>query len=256
MKKLLFIPVVLCSFLASAQSTFQIKEAGAATNLAPNATIQVTTDPETQVKVILDIKNISAQPQTYNAKRYDVILNTVYGSDTTSAIAYFCFGGSCYDKTIGTSPTPLHLQPNKSASDTSAAFYMLAADLDETTRIGYSVVKYTFINVNNAADSMQVTIRYNSLTTAIKKNNTNVSSFEIFPNPANEIAILKVNSLKVFDSQLTIFNSLGAVVSEKTAAITEGRNTIDLKIENLSTGIYFVNIKNSDTNITRKLIVK
>lgn len=261
MKKLLFIPVVLCSLLASAQSTFKIKEDGTTTNLAPNATIQVTTDPETNVKVTLDIKNISAQPQTYNAKRYDVVLNTVYGADTTAANAFFCFAGSCYDNSIRTSQTPIHLQPNKSASDTTnenplATYYMLVADLDETTRIGYSVVKYSFINVNNAADSMQVTIRYNSLTTAIKKNNTDASSFEIYPNPANESAVLKINSLKAFDSQLTIINTLGAVVSERTAAITEGKNNIDLKIENLSTGIYFVNIKGSDTNITKKLIVK
>jgi hypothetical protein len=261
MKKILFLAAVLLSITISAQpTTFQLKIDGTQTNITPNQTINVVTFPSTNSKVTFDIKNITNVAQSYRAKRYDILLHT-NTIDNTAADAYFCFAGTCYGSSIFVSPTPLRLQPGKSASDTTivnpqAAFYMLVADLDEASTVGYSIVKYTFQNVNTPSDSIQVTLKYNSASVGINKVNNTVASFEIFPNPAVESAFLNINSLKAFDGTVTVYNALGASVSEKSVNLIEGKNTVDLKVGSLVSGLYFVNIKTADVSITRRLVLK
>lgn len=252
MKNLFLIPAALLTLSASAQS-LQLKNIGTGQVLAPNSVIELITTPEGNVKANIDFKNTSGSSHTYNVKRYDVLLNTVNSSDAASA--YFCFGGSCYGASTMTSPTPIVLMSGKSASDTSAAYCILTADLDEATVIGKSAVKYTFFNVAQTSDSVQVTLKYNS-TLGISKNNKDVSSFEIFPNPASENAFVKINATKAFEAKMTLYNSLGAVISEKPANISEGKNTIDLKIETLSPGLYFVNVKTTEASVTKRMIIK
>ncbi|MES2678507.1 MAG: T9SS type A sorting domain-containing protein [Bacteroidota bacterium] len=253
MKKLLLIPAaLLLSLFASAQASMQIVEVGSQQTLTANQVINMAVFASTNIKTTLDIRNTSNSPKTYNVRRYDMTLNTVSGN---AAEAYFCFGGSCYGAATYTSPTSLVLQPGKAASDTNAAFYLLVADLDEAPVAGLSVVKYTFFNVYSANDTMQITLRYNGLV-GINKVNKDLNAFDVYPNPASESAFLKVNALKAFDSKLTVYNSLGAVVSEKQLTISEGKNNIDLKVESYPTGIYFINIKTSESSVTKRLIIK
>ncbi len=253
MKKLLFAPALtLLSMVTLAQTSIQIKEVGGQQILAPNSLVNVAVFANTNVKVIMDIKNTSATTNTYNVKRYDVTLNTANGTD---AEAYFCFGGSCYGKLTTISPTPLVLRAGKSASDTNAAYFLLTADLDEAPVAGLSVVKYTYFNVNNANDSLQVTLKYNGAV-GIGKTAKDLSGIELYPNPATDGTLLKVNSVKSADSKITIYNSLGAVVSEKQVYLNEGRNNIELKVENYATGVYFVNVKSKDSSVTKRLIIQ
>lgn len=253
MKKLLLVPATLLSFMIAAQSTIQLKDLGTNQVLAPNAIVQRTTFASSNVKVNIDIKNTSNSPQSYTVKRYDVHLNSANGD---TAAAYFCFGGSCYGAGTIVSPSNLHLQAGKSANDTAALYYFLTADLDEAPTVGLSLVKYTFFNVNNTTDSVQVTIKYNNGNVGINAINKDLTAIDIFPNPATESAFLKISAVKAIDTKLTIYNALGAVVTEKAILINEGKNNVDLKAENLSPGIYFVNLKTNDASVTKRLIVK
>jgi len=231
-----------------AQSTIQLKHVQESAVLAPNATVFVTTVAESNTKVDFDIKNTSANTQYYNAKRYDVILNT-------GASAYFCFAGNCYGDQTFVSPTSITLTAGQSASEIPGSFNILTSDLDEGQVVGLSVVKYTFINTANASDSVQVTIKYNGTTVSVKEVAKTLSSFEIFPNPAKETASIRINSPKSVESTLSLFNSLGESVYQKVIAITEGKNKIDLNVENLPAGVYFASIKTGDSTISKKLII-
>ena len=162
MKKLFFIPFTLLSLNFFSQ-TIVLKNADTGFTLAPNATVPKTTSPDANFKVTLDIKNISATTQTYTAKRYDVLLNTDAPS-TTTASAYFCFGGNCYGASTIVSPNNLVLNSGQSASEIVGLYYMLIADLDEASVVGESRVKYTFANVNAPNDTVQITIKYNGTT--------------------------------------------------------------------------------------------
>jgi len=255
---LLFFATFL-SFGVYSQSTFKINVDGSPASLSPNQVLTISTAAATNTKTTFDIRNTTASPQTFRAKRYDLVLHTA--PDATQAEAYFCFAGSCYGSGVKISLNDLHLQPGKSASDTTianplAAFYMLIADLDEASTVGYSLVKYTFQNVNTPNDSIQISVKYNSQGVGISKVNNEVASFDVYPNPASESAFLKINALQSFDSKLLIYNSLGSLISEKTTVVNEGKNNVDLKIENLSPGLYFVSIKTRESSVTRRLIIK
>ena len=86
MKKLLLIPAILLSITISAQTTIQLKDIGTNQTLTPNAIVQRTTFASSTSKVSFDIKNTSNTAQTYNVKRYDVVLNK---SNVDTAAAYF-----------------------------------------------------------------------------------------------------------------------------------------------------------------------
>jgi hypothetical protein len=55
---------------------------------------------------------------------------------------------------------------------------------------------------------------------------------------------------------MTVVNSLGATISDKQVSLTEGKNKIDLNTGDLSTGIYFVVVKDGRSTVTKKFIVK
>jgi hypothetical protein len=254
MKKLLLLSSTLFSFYVVAQSGIQLKQVtnSGTITLVPNATITSVTIPNANTKVTLDVKNTSASTQSYIVKRYDVLLNS---TPSATAVAYFCFAGSCYGDVIFQSPSPLVLRSNKSASDTTASFFMLVGDLDEADVVGPSIVKYTFKNMNNANDTAQVTIKYNGSVGVNELNNT-VNSFDVFPNPARVQTVLKINALKDFNTNLSIYNALGVQLSEKQIQLNSGKNTIPLSLEGLSAGIYFVTIRSEKRAITKRIVVE
>ncbi len=204
----------------------------------------------------VDFKNNGATKNAYKVRRYDILLNKTGTAD--SAIAHFCFGGQCFMSSPSISPDADTLIPGKSASQLAGPNMMLDADLDEGGFVGLSIVKYTLFNTILSSDTVQFTIVYNGskTITAIPESNLSLSSFEIFPNPVKDNAVLKVSSIHAFETTLLVYNALGAVVYEKEISLNEGKNKIELNFENLNSGIYFASLKSENGNIIKKIIVQ
>jgi hypothetical protein len=250
MKKLLLCLTAITSFTAYSQLSMQVSTQG--NNVSPNGTVTAVTTASGNTKVIFDIKNTSNSNKSFNVKRYDVLLHTA-GASTASA--YFCFAGSCYGAQTMVSPASLSLSPGQSASQVPGSFNMLTTDLDEANTVGLSLVKYTFFNINQASDSLQVTVAYNQ-PTGVNEITNLISAFDLFPNPVNETATIRVTSFKALEGKFCIYNTLGAIVSEKSITLTEGKNKIDFNAETLPSGIYFANLKFGNSSTTKKFIVK
>ena len=252
MKKILLLGVLGLTVNVFAQSTIQVKDHTNNVLLAPNDTVYVATTAETNFKIELDIKNTDLNStHRYTAIRYNAVLNA-------GASAYFCFAGSCYGDQTFISPNSLTLTGGQSASDIAGTFNTLVTDLDEGPVAGLSIIKYSFINVDNMSDSVQVSIRYNAApsTVGIKESSKNLNaSFGIFPNPAKETTSLLVNAVKATESSVQLFNSLGEVVYQKNVNLVEGKNKIEVSLENLASGVYFANLKTENGNVSKKLIV-
>ena len=249
MKKIIILFSCLFCLKGFSQSSILLTNNSTSATLAPNAVITVTTTPSSNTQVVFDIKNTSASQKSYNAKRYDVVLNS-------GATAYFCFAGSCYGDQTFVSPTPIVLNANQSASQIQGQYNMLMADLDEGTLVGYSLVKYTFVNAANSNDSIQVSIKYNAvlgLTDLI--NRTSINSFDLFPNPATTATSIKVNSKGAVEAKLSVYNALGAMISEKPVSIIDGKNKLDLLLTDFNSGVYFIQLKTNTNIITKRLIV-
>ena len=54
------------------------------------------------------------------------------------------------------------------------------------------------------------------------------------------------------ESTVTIYNTMGQVVYQNTGL----SNKTEIKLDNINSGLYFVNINNSEMNITEKVIIK
>jgi hypothetical protein len=252
MKKIFLVLMSAVSASVFAQSSILLTTNG--NTFAPSSIIFTTTTPNGNTKIDVDIKNTSASTQTYTVKRYDIQLNAV---GNTTADAYFCFAGNCYPDFTMVSPNTLVLNSGQSTAQSTVAYTKITADLDEASAVGLSIVKYTVINTNTATpgDTVQFTIKYNA-PAGISEVSGIVSSFELWPNPVNDVATVKVQSTRAAEGKLVIHNALGAVIYERQVSITEGKNKIDLNAEGFSTGIYFASLKFGNSSVTRKFVVK
>jgi len=249
MKKTLLSLFTLAAITVYSQGTIRITNTGNSQTVVPNSFIDLTTSANANTNVIFDVTNTGTTTNVYNAKRYDLVLNS-------GAAAYFCFAGNCYGPGVLVSPNSLTLTPGQSASEIAGLYQKLVADLDEGPATGVSRVKYTFINASDVNDSIQVTLRYNDPAAGLKEVNSSLNTFLLSPNPANDYTSIKINSNNNYTGSLSVFNSIGSLVSEKNISVTKGDNKIVLNTTELNTGIYFVSLKAGEAVVTKKLIIK
>jgi hypothetical protein len=240
----------------AAQSSIQLSDITNTANPVPvahNSIIYLTSSFGSTKKISFDITNTSTSTITYNVKRYDIKLNS---TPDDTAIAYFCFGGLCYTAETKVSPNPVTLGPGKSASDTAASSYNLIAYLDDASKKGCSEIRYTIFNTANTSDSAQVTVNYNcAAPAAISDFRSEQLTFGIFPNPAKNLAMLRLDSKENARVRILVYNSLGQMVIQKDVMLETGNNSAGLDISTLPSGIYIVNVKKGDLVQTRKLII-
>lgn len=255
MKKLFIVPALALFLASGVQAQIQVSNytnGAPGVPIAANGTVQIYTAPEVNFKVTFDIQNTSATTKTYTAKRYDVLLNSNQPVSATTATAYFCFGGYCYGRTTTISPNNIALDANEKASQKPGDYWTLIADLDEAQDVGLSLVKYTFMNVNNNADSAQVTIQYNDVWTGVKEASANSAlKFGIFPNPSNSgIVTLKGD---VDFTKVEVINQLGSVILSKNQTFVDGKINLDLSTS--APGVYFIKAYSGNKSRTEKLVI-
>lgn len=258
MKKVLLFIAVFVTLGAQAQSSFKIygitsnTAALSPTLLVANQILQLNSTPEDIKKYHVDIENTSTiNANKYLIKRYDVLV-------ANGAVPNFCFAGGCYSTDIVVSPDTLKLNASQKASDLNAtvANSTLDADLLELNQtVGKSIIKYSFFNALNKSDSLQITFSYNGAIVGIKENQKTLSSLSLFPNPANDNAVLKISSNKEQNTQLSIYSVMGSVVDKQTIALNNGENEIKINVKNYPSGVYFVSLNDGNTTITRRLVV-
>jgi hypothetical protein len=69
-----------------------------------------------------------------------------------------------------------------------------------------------------------------------------VENISLYPNPASQMATLNFSSAKDSDYQIRVINSLGQSVYSSEGKASEGTNKINLNLENLSSGLYIVQL--------------
>lgn len=190
MKKIFTLLSVAFVINANSQSSLLVTNTENSETLTANGIIPITTSASGNSKVTIDIKNNSAATKSYGVKRYDVVLNS---TATETASAYFCFAGGCYPDITMVSPNNITLNAGQSASDIHTNYQMLTTDLDEISIVGFSHVKYTFFNVTNTADSIQISIQYNGVTSTNINNSFGFSSVSpssgtIDPSPSTTLS--------------------------------------------------------------------
>lgn len=250
----------MASLGSQAQSSFKIYAITGSTNTAllnptlmvANQLVQLTSIAEDVKKFHIDIENTSTTTKNkFVVKRYDIQVGS-------GATPNFCFAGSCYPTGTTISPDTLVLNPSQKSTDLNAAIANsnLDADLTENTEnLGKSIIKYTILNALNNADSIQVVFSYNGAIVGIKENQKTLSSLILYPNPANDNAVLKISSNKEQNTQLSIYTVMGSLVDKQNITLNSGENDIKLNVKNYPSGVYFVSINDGNATVTKRLVV-
>ncbi|MCC6369499.1 MAG: T9SS type A sorting domain-containing protein [Bacteroidia bacterium] len=83
-----------------------------------------------------------------------------------------------------------------------------------------------------------------------------VKGSEIYPNPATGSAKLAIGLKDNSKVEINVMNLVGDVVKSTSTQAEAGENTIDIDLSGLSRGIYLVNVKIGNANVSKKLIVE
>jgi hypothetical protein len=78
----------------------------------------------------------------------------------------------------------------------------------------------------------------------------------VFPNPANESVTLQIAPESASDAVVTLTNLAGQTVLSETHKVSKLENSIKLNLSNISTGLYFVTIRQGAQMWTKKLVKK
>ncbi len=115
--------------------------------------------------------------------------------------------------------------------------------------------RFKFIYSSNGGNNIYIDDINIDVNAGIDNVNFN-SSVQLFPNPANENATLTFTLSGSKNLNISILDILGRTIYEKNKEnYVEGMNTISLSTGNFEAGVYFVNIKGEEINITKSLII-
>ena len=119
----------------------------------------------------------------------------------------------------------------------------------------YEIRMRSDCNSSGSVNSGWTTIQ--TFTTALRLEDviTNISEneFTIFPNPSDGKFMLSVNSIGDGNGEVRITNILGQEVLKETLELKNGPNFFNYRLEDVASGIYFVELK-TDTDVTTKML--
>ena len=78
------------------------------------------------------------------------------------------------------------------------------------------------------------------------------NSISVFPNPTYNKTSVSLNLIKSSNIIIELVNTLGQKVFVQEYSMIAGRNTVDVSVENLNAGIYYLNVTVDDETITEK----
>ena len=194
---------------------------------SPNPTIVVGSADADELATGIDIMNISLEQKVVKVRRTVLI-----SIDSTSN--YFCFGPSCYTAIVSVSSNPRTINGNSTVDTTFSSHFK------PNGQSGVSEIQYTFFDVNDPQDSVNVVVRYEIAPVGISKIST-IASLNAFPNPADDKVTLSFTRSSLNENAtIELYNMLGAKVYSQKVDGMDG--TISISTENLKAGLYFYSL--------------
>ena len=85
-------------------------------------------------------------------------------------------------------------------------------------------------------------------------NTTSIVDVSIFPNPATETINITLNVDIASNSTMTIIDATGKMISNSTTELVKGNNSLDLDVNALTTGVYYLQLKDAKQSNTYRFI--
>lgn len=96
----------------------------------------------------------------------------------------------------------------------------------------------------------------NDVLASVKENrNIDNSDVAIYPNPANDYLNIAIHSKEANKGQINVLDISGKIVASQSISLENGKNVISQNTGDLSSGIYFVQVKCNELFATKKLVI-
>ena len=209
--------------------------------LEPNAEI-TKEGPVTEYDIIahLDVQNTGSSTISAHCQRYEIDM-------VPGALSALCWGELCYAPTQNISIEPMIFGPNETLLDVFQGHYY------PNGNAGVSTIAFTFFDMDNPNDSVQVTILFDAMITGMN-DVFHASDFKAYPNPANHYIEVELNREQA-DENLTLqlVNTNGSVVREQVA----GKKRNRIITSDLAEGLYLYRaLVNGELITSEKVIIK
>jgi hypothetical protein len=81
------------------------------------------------------------------------------------------------------------------------------------------------------------------------------SELHVFPNPVSTELTIEYRTFNNAKSSIELYNLTGQKVLSKQIEVSAGLNVIQLNIQELPKGMYLLNIREADVNLTRQIVI-
>jgi hypothetical protein len=193
------------------------------TDVYLNTDIDTTVNEFHEIIYPLNITNNSNTIKQILVKKKE--LNIISGSQN------FFAWKSTYSPSVFNDTSGILIYPNTTINNRFKAIYR------PNGTIGESIIQYVFYNKFDLADSSYVNIHFNAIQNGIAHYSND--DLNIYPNPAKEI--LQVNGLNT-SSSVSIIDIHGSRILNESI---DGKTNKSINVSNLSSGIYFLEIRSS-----------
>jgi hypothetical protein len=199
----------------------------------------------------LDVKNNTGSTKSVKLKRTLVSMNLSTPNQDTVEM--------CWNVCLQPSWNTVQSAGNVSiAANDTASFSSNGIGFHSTFRpaniSGVRTIRYTFWDISNTTDSVNVIINYHYTATGINENLKLFSFSNPQPNPAGSYTTIRYDFPFAAKAKLKVYNAVGSLVKEMRLEDENGKVTINT--EELPNGIYFYSlIVNDKIAGTKKLIV-
>ena len=237
--KLLFIALLVgASLITFAQSLVVMHEGEA---LEPNAVVQIPgeeTAPELVVE--FDVQNTSSSTIEANITRYQVSL-------ANGHIHTFCWAGLCYAPNTVTAPNTVQIDGGTVHEND------FSGHINPYGNVGTSTIAYTFFDVNNPNDSVQVVVQFLAGTVGVTDLNKEDLEVSTYPNPATDVLNFNINTELNEVVTYELLNITGSIVRSEDAQ----SNNAKFNVSDLAEGLYIFRVSTEKEIIkTGRVVIK
>ena len=123
-----------------------------------------------------------------------------------------------------------------------AGSYMICLTISEIVN-NQVVCTDTYCDTISVGGGSSLNIFFSSsIQTGLFEAPTTLNELELFPNPVSSQATLLIHSSENANATVTVFNATGQVMVDQALDLNVGENRIDLPVQHLSQGMYFVRV--------------
>ena len=115
-----------------------------------------------------------------------------------------------------------------------------------------------FVATNKNGNNLyldNINLAANSIPDGLIKNSANKLGLNVYPNPNSGITNILISSNKNQDAKLSVMNSLGQVVFEKSVSLNSGNTTTSIDLSAYANGIYLINVEGENIKTISKVSI-